>query len=736
MYRGDRVLNCKIKKPRHVRRLNFGQSNRTSNVIKQFQNDVWLTDKNLTDAPCAGKSEPSYKQSEMYVNYTTIETSHCSPVFGTSVIVSTETSPILGTVKRKKIYDINKKENIKRNLFESLSDSVPPNVSPILGSSYSHKGTKRKFGRNKSHRKVLDHIQNIYAETDAKSPLICTKVYNRPKVSPILNRNFHYKHKRRKQKEEQNTSNFQTNATNSCDSVNKEIFQNKRGILCNQKQYASTTELKGCFQSDVLKHGLDSSISDDSVTSQSLMTTIKQDIEGSPKDMKIEIESSNEDCDSDKNNISNDTDKDSIVSNSIEEDADTQYVEPVTGNHKQDQISSFHKFTSLYLPLCNRDLDDTHYSEPEQVQCMLSNVRRSSQKISQTSSHRDTDTKSSTQSKIIINAEIPPEKTHVNESMMQLTILDSVKKRRKPKRGSLVEKLQLTINSQVSFIRIWRHRLKQAIKQNVSMPSVTVFVRTCVTRFSRQFLEGVVIEDPFNLLLHGSESNVVKPISIMTIPDIAGIIMSISQDRPELYEEVKLYKNAREREKHDNQADLYAVVNTLQHLEKAYIRDCVTPKEYTAACSKLLVQYRAAFKQVQSDQFPTIDAFARAFRLDCPAALERIKEDRPITIKDDKGNTSKCIADIVSLFITLMDKLRLEIKAMDQLHPDLRDLVDTMNRLSILPSDFDGKEKVAEWLQTLSSMSASDELSDTQVRQLIFDLETSYNAFNKILHNS
>lgn len=237
--------------------------------------------------------------------------------------------------------------------------------------------------------------------------------------------------------------------------------------------------------------------------------------------------------------------------------------------------------------------------------------------------------------------------------------------------------------------------------------------------------------------------------------------MSIAQDRPELYEEVKLYKNAREREKHDNQADLYAVVNTLQHLEKAYIRDCVTPKEYTAACSKLLVQYRAAFKQVpelskklvsvnynavvnscclfvqvQSDQFPTIDAFARAFRLDCPAALERIKEDRPITIKDDKGNTSKCIADIVSLFITLMDKLRLEIKAMDQLHPDLRDLVDTMNRLSILPSDFDGKEKVAEWLQTLSNMSASDELSDTQVRQLIFDLETSYNAFNKILHNS
>lgn len=37
------------------------------------------------------------------------------------------------------------------------------------------------------------------------------------------------------------------------------------------------------------------------------------------------------------------------------------------------------------------------------------------------------------------------------------------------------------------------------------------------------------------------------------------------------------------------------------------------------------------------------------FQLDCPAALQRIKEDRPITFKDDKGNTSKCIADIVAV---------------------------------------------------------------------------------------
>lgn len=71
-------------------------------------------------------------------------------------------------------------------------------------------------------------------------------------------------------------------------------------------------------------------------------------------------------------------------------------------------------------------------------------------------------------------------------------------------------------------------------------------------------------------------------------------------------------------------ADLYAVINTLQHLEKAYIRDCVTPKEYTAACSKLLVQYRAAFKQIQGDEYPTVDTFVKMFRVSIMILLLKI----------------------------------------------------------------------------------------------------------------
>lgn len=41
--------------------------------------------------------------------------------------------------------------------------------------------------------------------------------------------------------------------------------------------------------------------------------------------------------------------------------------------------------------------------------------------------------------------------------------------------------------------------------------------------------------------------------------------------------------------------------------------------------------------------------FACVEQMNCPAAMERIREDKPITIRDDKGNTSRCIAEIVSV---------------------------------------------------------------------------------------
>ena len=116
---------------------------------------------------------------------------------------------------------------------------------------------------------------------------------------------------------------------------------------------------------------------------------------------------------------------------------------------------------------------------------------------------------------------------------------------------------------------------------------------------------------------------------------------------------------------------------------------------------------------MQGEEFPTVEAFMAKYRLDAPAAVERIKEDRPITIKDDKGNTSKLIAEIVALFITAMDKLKLDIRSMDDLHADLKDLGDNLGRMSLLPPGWGGRTKIVGWLEVLGTM---------QVFKMIFSL--------------
>ena len=43
-------------------------------------------------------------------------------------------------------------------------------------------------------------------------------------------------------------------------------------------------------------------------------------------------------------------------------------------------------------------------------------------------------------------------------------------------------------------------------------------------------------------------------------------------------------------------------------------------------------------------------------------------------------------------------------RSMDELHGDVKDLNDSLGRLSLLPPNWSGKTKISDWLDTLSSM--------------------------------
>ncbi|XP_073056015.1 vacuolar protein sorting-associated protein 28 homolog 2-like [Primulina eburnea] len=199
--------------------------------------------------------------------------------------------------------------------------------------------------------------------------------------------------------------------------------------------------------------------------------------------------------------------------------------------------------------------------------------------------------------------------------------------------------------------------------------------------------------------------------------------------------EVKLWNDKREREMYDNFGELFAIIKATEKLEKAYVRDIISPSEYETECQKLLTHFKTLSSTVK-DIVPSIERFHDIYKMDCPAALNRLViSGVPATIEHRttsalSATTSAAIVAVcVQNFITAMDSLKLNMVAVDQVHPLLSDLAASLNKLSILPPDFEGKTKMKEWIARLSKMGAADELTEQHARQLHFDLESSYNSF-------
>ncbi|KAJ1964917.1 Vacuolar protein-sorting-associated protein 28 [Dipsacomyces acuminosporus] len=201
-------------------------------------------------------------------------------------------------------------------------------------------------------------------------------------------------------------------------------------------------------------------------------------------------------------------------------------------------------------------------------------------------------------------------------------------------------------------------------------------------------------------------------------------------------DEVKLFNTSTEREMYENLADLYAIIMSLENLERSFIRDSISPSEYTTECSKLLSQYKTVSQIVHK---PDLRQFASTYKLSCAAALHRLEIGVPSTIEHETvdissgGSNVKHVANIVQQFITVLDALNLGMKSVDKLHPLIAELLQSLNSAAFLPQDYKWKGSLKDWLISLNKMKASDELDDDQMRQLIFEVEQAYSDFHKSL---
>ncbi|KII90492.1 hypothetical protein PLICRDRAFT_106221 [Plicaturopsis crispa FD-325 SS-3] len=204
-----------------------------------------------------------------------------------------------------------------------------------------------------------------------------------------------------------------------------------------------------------------------------------------------------------------------------------------------------------------------------------------------------------------------------------------------------------------------------------------------------------------------------------------------------LDEEVRLYSTNADRERYNLLSTLFGIIVALDYLERAYVRDSVTAAEYSPACTRLISQYKTMLKLVHDD-VSSIEQFMARYRMDHPAALHRINVGVPATVEHSSEagpETGKWVAETTQNFITFMDALKLRLRAKDQLHPLLQELVTGFARFRG-SKDWEGRGKMVAWLITLNGMKASDELTDEQSRQLLFDVDHAYAEFYRSLSGS
>eukprot|EP00884_Botryococcus_braunii_P007991 jgi/Botrbrau1/17193/Bobra.0157s0082.1 len=203
---------------------------------------------------------------------------------------------------------------------------------------------------------------------------------------------------------------------------------------------------------------------------------------------------------------------------------------------------------------------------------------------------------------------------------------------------------------------------------------------------------------------------------------------------PAVNQPIKLWNNKTEQDKYDKHADLFAIIKMLEKLERAYIRDAVTAKDYEPACERLISQYKTLYETMRT-LVPNVEKFMEQYQMQCSLAQIRLHQGMPSTKLHGVGTSGQptssaaAVAEAVQAFITSMDALKLGMVAMDQLLPLLKDLVQAMNKISHLPPDFSGKQKAVAWYTKLNPLPASYQLPDDDVRQLLHDLDSSYTDF-------
>jgi len=429
-------------KPRHVKRLNFTPLKLEPDAMEQFSalNRGLLIDQNMAHIPCMSKSDYVRKWIESHENSTcdsSYELSQSSPVLRRSPSKTVNTSPIIGSTRkrRRRKTDINRYAAVKNadnaNYQENADDSAKYRIQSELDCEKVEKRENKRACSSESMPPCTEQVAG-----NESSPVLGTRLFSRKKNwrrSLSIREDVTFS-KRLKSHEANISINPTARSDDDLDTLREIPARNckrlgedlnitvKRAALFSIGTKKSPEKFEVVFSSpERLQEKL--SLQDSS------SSNVNKD------NSNIEIETSDNEEIGNRNEKYNGTSSSQDSSsnpNDIIEDIDTQEVAKTSRFFipNRSLIPSKQLFVSSQLATDN--LNETYCSEAEMIQST-----HSSAKISQVPSSLKENTQitnnKSTQSDAIISSITTPSKKSPDK-IMRNCLLDSGKKRRKPKK--------------------------------------------------------------------------------------------------------------------------------------------------------------------------------------------------------------------------------------------------------------------------------------------------------------
>nr|2F66_B Chain B, Vacuolar protein sorting-associated protein VPS28 [Saccharomyces cerevisiae]2F66_E Chain E, Vacuolar protein sorting-associated protein VPS28 [Saccharomyces cerevisiae] len=104
------------------------------------------------------------------------------------------------------------------------------------------------------------------------------------------------------------------------------------------------------------------------------------------------------------------------------------------------------------------------------------------------------------------------------------------------------------------------------------------------------------------------------------------------------HDEVPLFDNSitsKDKEVIETLSEIYSIVITLDHVEKAYLKDSIDDTQYTNTVDKLLKQFKVYLNSQNKEEinkhFQSIEAFADTYNITASNAITRLERGIPIT---------------------------------------------------------------------------------------------------------